>query len=195
MKNKLKVIFLCMLYVGGHQPLSAGQIDGDFKKKSVIISQITNNLQDLRNWKPISPVMVAFAPRAFSSEGHNPPFLYDNFFCALVTDQYKATRSYYLRTDPLTPHETVKAYLALFQPNPFHACITSARVIFTVTPTAITYDDDGPVRNMQVQIKDSNPELGETSPYVDITLELANNSCGQRFSVFGPINPALNLTE
>ena len=48
---------------------------------------------------------------------------------------------------------------------------------------------------MEVQIKDSNPELGETRPYVDITLELANDSIGQRLNVFGPINPNLRLTE
>ncbi len=196
MKNKLKVVFLCMLYVIGYQPLSAGQIDGDFKGKSVIISRIINNLKDPRNGERISPVMVAFAPRAFSMENHHHPLIYDNFYCALVTSQYNATRINCLRTDPLSPHETVKAYLALLQPNSLHPCFTttSARAIFTVTQTSITYDDDGPAR-IQVQIKDSNHELGETRPYVDITLELANSGLGQRFSVFGPTNSALNLTE
>jgi hypothetical protein len=166
MKNKLKVIFLCMLYVSGYQTLSVGQIDGDFKDKRIIISRIINNLQNPRHGGPLSPVMVAFAPRAISMGSDHLPLLYDNFHCALLTYQYEAHKFYYLRADPPNNHEIVRAYLAILQASPYDISgfiSTSARTIFTVTPTSITYDDDGPAR-IQVQIKDSNPELGETRP-------------------------------
>ncbi len=93
MKNKLKVIFLCMLYVCGHQTLSAGQIDGDFEGKRIIISRIVNKLRDpRRESKILSPIMVGFAPRAITTGNDQPPLVYDNFYCALVTYQYEARK-------------------------------------------------------------------------------------------------------
>ena len=84
MKNKLKAIFLCMLYVSGYQTLSAGTIPGDYSNKRIVISGIINNLKNPRyREKPISPIVVGFAPRAILTGINQPPLVYDNFFlCA-----------------------------------------------------------------------------------------------------------------
>lgn len=195
MKNQLKVILLCMLCVGGYQTSSAGTIPGDYRDKRIVISRVTNCLRNPRHRDTlISPIMVGFAPRAISRGIDQPPLVYDNFFCAQITWGYKAEKFDYLRTDPPSENETVKAYLFVFQESVHSSCrvTTSARAIFTVTTTDIIYDDDGPAR-IHAEIKDYDSELGETKPYVDITLVLNNDK--QPFSIFGPRNPALNLTE
>lgn len=177
MKNKLKVILLCMLYIFGYQILTAAQINGEFGNKRVVISQITNKIpkpgvEQGTDRAIITSLMVSFAPLATTVGANTPPRIHDNLYFLTYCGAYNAMPGCYLRSDAPTDTAYVKLYLGTI-PNNYKYTFSSAsaKLILTITPHAIIYDEGNPIV-VHVQSHAPNAELGINEDYTDISLEL-----------------------
>jgi hypothetical protein len=178
MNNKFKVILLCMLYVCGYQILTAAQINGEFGNKRVVISQISNKIPkpgvDQGTDRAITtPLMVSFAPLATTDGANNPPRIHDNLYFLTYCGAYSAMPGCYLRSAAPTDTAYVKLYLGTI-PNNYKYTFSSAsaKLILTITPHAIIYDEDNHIVVHVQQSHAPNDLLAINEPYTDISLEL-----------------------